>query len=281
MKFFIFLIFLTTKLTSSVDIHCIFSVTAWSDLGTVYTCHATVTRFTGGTTVTSVTGSHLPGRSNDDVVAIDFTREIIDSDCSTLTFIPQGLTGFFANFRAFLAAYCNIQAFTGFELDEYPDIELLSVVRGEFQRIPARLFQSTPKLRSINFGANNIQYIGGGAFDHLDALVTLRFWNSGCVNRQVFNNRTLVLGLIEEIKVNCTSIDDPETSTISSCLGAGNHDERICQLEDTVAKHEVINEDHSDMLRVHENEIAKLRKDVEYLTEKLLEMSTWPCSCRN
>jgi Leucine rich repeat len=183
-------------LATSLHLDCQFETTNWIGMYFSYTCHANISDLASGTTVLSYSGVHEPGKSALDVNAVKFGPEVTHNSCIDLTFIPQGLTNIFPNMTALIASECRIVELSGSELDEYVNLEFLAINNNRIERLPGRLFQSTPRLWYLNADFNRIEQVGDGIFDHLTNLTWARFFNNQCISRSVNGNRQEVLQLM-------------------------------------------------------------------------------------
>jgi hypothetical protein len=84
------IVLVTVASASAVEFHCQYQVMYFSVIGQSYTCRASLSNAESSRNLTTVRGTHLPGRSNADVALV----LIIDPN---LDFVPQEVTGFFAN----------------------------------------------------------------------------------------------------------------------------------------------------------------------------------------
>jgi hypothetical protein len=188
---------------SAVHITCTFQI--WNHLkdhGDMYLCYVSDTKSTERKSIEAVTGTHLEGKSDNDVNAVIFSK------CNSMDFIPKNIHEFFPNIIALgLSEFCKIETLNGDELRNYVNLEWFGMMINPLKRIPGNFFEFNPKIRTIDFTANRIAHVGPNLLNHLDNLTTAKFLANVCISKSASESRTEVLELIEDLKKNCT---DPE-----------------------------------------------------------------------
>jgi Leucine-rich repeat (LRR) protein len=195
----------------AIKIECNFKMDQlWSQFGYLYTCDVRSITLTDDKSLETMTGMHLSGRSDTDVKLISFGYKYYSCD---LTYIPSDLHERFPNLIAIgLYEKCNIQSLIGDELKDYVNLEWFEIYKNPIDKIPGSLFENNPKLKAVYFNENKINNIESNLLTGLDHLTSAEFKENICINKSVYQNRTGVLELIEELSKNCAHPKDPSTT---------------------------------------------------------------------
>jgi hypothetical protein len=259
--------------SSSFHIQCRFNANSWwEQLGYIYNCEVTSSSLMTGLNVTQISGIHLQGRSDFDVQGIFFM-----TNCAHVNTIPRNVRDFFPNLIAINMRGCGINSLNGDELQPYENLLSFSLTNSlGFVHIPGHLFVSTPHMLAVAFDNNRINRVGRDLLSNLRHLQAASFFSNVCINNGAFN-MAQVVGLIEDLRQRCSDPNDFTTTVISTttelistttnefgCV-QGNYGERICALE-------VENENLRD-------EIRKMKDDISYLAEAVLNLKSRPCAC--
>jgi Leucine rich repeat len=191
-------LFLTTSTVSGVTFFCnhrwLFG--QWQ---TFYVCNATLSNVHQSRTLTSVSGTHGVGQTNDDVnmVLIDGAR-----NCANLDFVPQGMTAFYKNLISILILSCaDIRVINSDDLTGYPRLQYFELTNSRLERIPGDYFRSNPGMRVINFNSNMITRVGYSLLDHLSNLERVSFNQNVCINASA--DRLTIIAFIEFLRNQC------------------------------------------------------------------------------
>ena len=131
----------------------------------------------------SITGSHINGKANNDVIGI------WDS-AGRLTSFPRRLGNVFKNLVAFTITGGNIREIQQEDLRPYPNLVALNFHGSKIEVIEQDLFIFNPHLESVEFDSKKIRYISPDAFDELPNLRFLVI--SGCASVNVQDDRVKV-----------------------------------------------------------------------------------------
>lgn len=149
-------------------------------------------------TVTSISGTHLSGKSDDDVVGFR-------ADGKTVNYFPEGLENFF---KAEKILFINIwssglKEIHANDLAPYINVKFISFSDNELEVIEHDLFKNNPQLEIIGFPRNKIKTVDTTVFNALPNLTSLYMNSNECIDKGVTRNRNKVLALIEEMKEKC------------------------------------------------------------------------------
>lgn len=263
-----FLIILIFSSSNAILLNCTFGIAEWMGLGEVYYCYPKISFDLSNETVSEVVGTHLGNRTNNDVLAVSFSR-------GNLTFVPQGLTNFFHNMIALYIGKSDIRILYGHELNGYPNLRWLSVeYDDQLEAIGGNLFSNLPNIRFISIHENkNLDTIGWNILDKVNPISHLYFLYNSCVNMESRNNTVEFIALKNAIRANCSDFNSETTTTETEitfpttpdvCL-PGDIDERVCALEEE--NRDLLNDVENLTLRMEtiEEENAELREKVEYI----------------
>lgn len=153
--------------------------------------------------VVTVNGCQSYGKSNADVVGFRANNK-------QLPYFPNGLNDYFdAEKIEFIAVWeAGLKEIHQSDLAPFTKLRILSLWANDFEVIERDLLKFNPQIEYIGLGKNKIKFIDGDVFGHLNALHTLHIDGNQCISRQVAGDRDAVLGLLDEIKENCSCSND-------------------------------------------------------------------------
>lgn len=181
----LFIVFILFASTSALTFTCEYKEVEWFAIGLNYQCQTEPFNVDSSQYVTSISGEHLPDKTNDDVIAIHI------ANCTNLAYIPKGLLEVFPNLIGIYLDACGILSLTGTELNEYPQLRLFALELSSLDYVPGNLFAQTPDMVLVSFADNKINGIGWNLLSNLNKLSEAYFENNICTNKNA--------GTIEEI----------------------------------------------------------------------------------
>lgn len=245
MKFFLILLFITKA--TAIFIECILGNYQFPPYGSTYSCE--VLRLIhideSSTTIHKRNGSHLNGHVDNDVRIISFEGQYVFDGYYkfNLTFIPKGFLNYFPNLIGLRFSFCPIDFLNGDELDEYPNLEHLMLSNTNLKHLPGNFFSSTPNMKYINFMWNQIEIVGEGLLDHLEALIEVNFMRNSCINQEA-KNSSQIRNLMNNLRVSCSVATTTEPTTTQLTTTAFNPfrcfensiENFVCSLNDEIKK---------------------------------------------
>ncbi|CRK95422.1 CLUMA_CG008845, isoform A [Clunio marinus] len=140
----------------------------------VYTCSGSLPTDVNIANITGITGTHLDGKNDSEVVAIRFSND-------WLTEVPSGIDNFFQNIQFFNMFRTQLTTVNNNQLQQFHNLEYLWLHRNQIETIEMNAFSRTPSLRVINLNSNRLASIPYNAFRplHLDVL---RMLDNNCIN---------------------------------------------------------------------------------------------------
>lgn len=158
--------------------------------------------------ITSISGEHINGRTNDDVHGVYFYGKIVH-------YFAQGLEKFFKNLKLIIIGYGGMRQLTQKDLINYPNIEILALYYNEIEVLDEGIFENTPRLAFINLDNNKIAKVHPEVFDNLNDLRSLFLSYNVCINMKADNNVTAVQNIIQTVRSYCPS---PGSTTSTTSL---------------------------------------------------------------
>ncbi|XP_070495732.1 leucine-rich repeat-containing protein 15-like [Chironomus tepperi] len=137
--------------TSLSTIECIFDITS-----TGYRCNAIINNPTG-TDITSISGQHLPGRTDSDVQIVSILSQ------NTRNF-PGIFCRQFGNVREISIIQSNLELVESSAFADCRSIEQIIINENLVTSLPANLFANSPRLYHVSFLFNQISQIHANAF---------------------------------------------------------------------------------------------------------------------
>ncbi|KAG5669494.1 hypothetical protein PVAND_017381 [Polypedilum vanderplanki] len=301
--FVISIIFKIFVISCSFPISCKFLKTTHNAIGSVYRCDTTNILETLTTSVTSIIGTHLIDKNNNDVTAIKI------NGIRTLSFIPQNFSSFFPNIKSITFYNSAIKGLFGDEFDEFPKLEYIDFqANTNLTTISSRLFEKTPNMIHIWFYNNRIEKVGRDLFAWIDVskLKYLGFTNSKCISQELNNaSQSAIISLINEIRLKCPYDDEELLITTTTSLATTTVEENltcsdekikdlVCDLKDEVGeiqenlltKDQRIDNFQDELIKIREemqakdDKIQSFESRMKWLEEEVLRMTTNPCACK-
>lgn len=198
--YFVFAILFALQCASAeIKLECAYGMTSWILVKNVYQCDPKVVKVGRSTdsTIVEVSKSHLPGYSNEDVIALHIKNQPIDV-------IPKNIDSFFVNLELIHFENCPIRSFTKDDLKIFKELRYFLIQSGKLTTISGDAFKYSAKLQYIDLSFNKITDVGKGIFDHTPKLNTVYFWENLCINSHSHLNSILsVEDIARELDQNC------------------------------------------------------------------------------
>lgn len=134
------------------------------------------------TTVDKIEGSHMAGKTLDDVKTI----YIANAECH---FMPSGFEKYFKNLEGIQIYQSKLKAITQQDLRPFPNLKEIYLDNNQLTQIDSNLFEFNSKLRRIALGNNRIRTISVDVFDPLPDLTHVHFNSNVCISR---DGKTLI-----------------------------------------------------------------------------------------
>lgn len=201
--------------TWAYDLACNFKTdTDWWAINNVYFCdlQQDIESTNSNDVVTSVSGHHLCGKSNNDVVGFRAYGK-------NLKYFPKHLNDYFRPEKIeFVAVWTTgLKEIHQCDLSPFTNMRILSLWETDLEVIERDLLKFNPKIEYLGLGKNKIKYVDGNVFEHLKMLHTFHIDGNPCISQQVVEDKRLVAQLIDDIKLQCqvdNSIEDDEEAIL-------------------------------------------------------------------
>jgi len=183
----------------SVDIDCNCSDSLYSIVGTLYTCFVqkdlNIDSYENAL-VSSVTGSHKSGKTNDDVIGFQ-------NNDKKFYFFPRNLENHLKNLKAIWLSNANIKEISQTDLKPYPQLEFFGLPSNKIEVLEEGLFDYNTKLKGVWLESNSINYIDATIFDKLTNLITLVLNSNVCIKSESRDSSSKVQELVTSVKASC------------------------------------------------------------------------------
>lgn len=177
MKFFV--IFLIASFfnfeVESIKINCVFR----DDMFDVYGCFVLNLTISSrdDRTITEISGSHLRGRTNEDVKSFN-------SGFKNVNFFPLGITKIFPNLESFDFQNSNLLEIRSSDLEQFGgNLKQIWLSGNKIEFLEENLFKFNLNLEVIDLHTNKIAYIDDGTFAGFSKLKALNLNSNPCINR--------------------------------------------------------------------------------------------------
>lgn len=155
--------------------NCEFKKATWAYFEPAYFCYLRgIEAKTTNTIVAEVHGTHLAGRSNDDVnsVWIEHSPECLH--------FPKGFEKFFLNIRGLSVTSSGLKSINQDDLRVFPELTAIWVYSNKLTTVEPKLFAFNPKMKIIDFGNNRIRSISADLLDPFEKLIVALFNQNIC-----------------------------------------------------------------------------------------------------
>lgn len=208
----------------------------WYLLGNAYTCTPTLSETNYESTLTSVTGNHLSGRTNADLTGLNFWQIEINR-------LLKKIETFFPNIKRIHFQNSNMQSITADDLKPFPLLEYFyTSEKCKLFSIDGDLFKNNPKLQLVAFSHTFIEHFGFNLLTNLKELREAKFHKNLCADivaktPQAIQELSLHLSTnCPPLKIECPETcvkriesTDTEVATLKGSLA--QYGERIVELE--------------------------------------------------
>lgn len=158
-----------------VTIQCDFVDLNWSGVEEIYTCVGTIVGNGSVSNVVNVIGTHLEGRTNDDVRGLSIYNQ------RGLTQLPRNIGDFF-NLTALDWVFGDLNFLSATDLSQVSSASIISFYGNQLSSIEGNLFQNTPSVQQIDLGNNLIRNVGNNVFSTLTELRTVLIQRNPCID---------------------------------------------------------------------------------------------------
>jgi hypothetical protein len=168
----------TLSIGNGLRYHCSFEMQNYDRLGSRYMCRATeIDEY--GVNITEITGTHMPGRNNNDV-------EGFSAGSHHSPHFAGNLFTFFPNLKALDYVSCGIRSISSQQLFPYPQLRFLVMQGSQIQYLPGDLFRFTPNVEYISFPYSQIRHVGHQLLANMPNLHTVWIARNPCIDRNAF-----------------------------------------------------------------------------------------------
>lgn len=199
---------LAIAFASGIEIQCIYEVKTWTvESNHLYTCRGTIISMENPRVITSVSGTHLRGRADSDVMGIVIAENRI------LDTVPRNLENFFANIEAFQWSHGNLSSIDASVFEPFRNMIFIHLGYNQLVTLESDLFQQNRNLREIRFGRNILQHVGHNLLSGLPNLILADFSGNTCTGLFATNSQE-VEDVNRKLPIECPpSSTTPPTGT--------------------------------------------------------------------
>lgn len=163
-----------------------------------YTCHVQFIRVTTKCNryVTSMGGTHVPGKVNDEVVFYNIVDQMV-------FFFPVGVMNYFRKLKIIQIHTSRLKEVNSEDLKPFPMLTNFWIPCNEVEYLPGDLFIYNPLLEYVAVQENKIMHIDHSTFIVLKNLVWLSVRQNPCYSGETFGNRQALLDLVRNVDAEC------------------------------------------------------------------------------
>lgn len=175
-----------------VDLECTF--TYLSGIYTAEVVQADIRK--RGTTVRSIRGEHLEGKTSADVLTLSFVG-------TRVNYFPAGLERIFRQKNFLLIRKCGLKEIWAEDLKGLDNLVVLMLDHNELTSLPSNLFEDMKNLIAINFYHNKLQYLSPKLISNQHFLKYADFCQNKNINKSFPEDCPSLRALMQEIKASC------------------------------------------------------------------------------
>lgn len=188
----------------ALDFNCNFTIKWYDFVGNnVYECSASLPLDTKNIAeVRSVSGTHLSGKTNLDVVALRINNQ-------NLELFPINIEEFFPNLKVLQLYGNSISEVKNTHLTPFPNLVYLNLYTNKISSLDGNLLDGLPSLRYVSFERNRLTHVGHDLILPKDGLVF--FDANPCINVRA-STPDGIAALRFNLLINCTLIEPIEAA---------------------------------------------------------------------
>lgn len=174
----------------------------WKNIGSIYTCQATVIHSDCEPDLVDVFGEHESERNNSHVAGFSVQEEVLNH-------LPSNLAHFFPNLKGISIINSNLLTLEAKDLKPFRGLLHLRLLANSLTTLKGDLFKFTLSLRYIDFQRNLIQRVGYGLLKDLQPVVEVAdFSNNICINScaslpRIYGWETAFIRFVTLLEENC------------------------------------------------------------------------------
>jgi Leucine-rich repeat (LRR) protein len=146
--------------------------------------------------IDGVTGTHLSGKTNDDVTALWAWAKGIE-------YFPKGLEKFFKNLKVIAIYFGRLKQISQADLKPHKNLVYIQFEDNDIEIFEDDLFSNHPNMSVVWLPRNKIVHVGKNVFNNMNKITYLGLASNPCINAEAFNNATATKALIESLKTKC------------------------------------------------------------------------------
>lgn len=153
-------VILFIPIITAIPFQCIYDKTEWVGLGLQYQCKVgNISVESPEVSIDAVNGTHLPGKSNDDVKVIALYLS------PNMIFLPKDLEKFFPNIEGIVVAFSGLSEITENDLKPFQYLKVLHLLNNRIKVFDAKNFKFNPDLKHIFIQNDTLQSISANIID--------------------------------------------------------------------------------------------------------------------
>jgi len=204
--YFRFFVYLLADLRSfeAVDLECNFNIGPdYGAVGPIYRCEVKTNlniKSPEDAIINAISGTHMSGKTNDDVLTFDAMSKIID-------YFPKGLEKWFKNLKAIRMLNGRLKQISQSDLKPFPNLVYLEIQNTDIQILEDDLFTNHPNIQVVWLLSNKIFHVGKNVFNNMNDITWLGFESNPCISINALNNSTAAKLIIDSLKTKCFDVN--------------------------------------------------------------------------
>jgi len=178
-------------------------MSSYATVGSVYKCEVSTNldiKSPEDAVINAVSGTHLSGKTNDDVLAFHAYNKVIE-------YFPKGLERFFKNLKAIRMLNGKFKQISQSDIKPFPSLVYLDANSNNIEILEDGLFDNHPNMQLVWFGGNKIFHVGKNIFNNMNKITYLSFQSNPCIDMYTQGNSTAAKIIIESLKTKCFDVN--------------------------------------------------------------------------
>jgi len=185
--------------SSTLNLECNFNMHSYATISLVYRCEVTTNvsiKSPEDAVIESVSGTHMSGKSNDDVIAFNAESKVVE-------YLPKGLEKFFKNLKVIRISIGQFKEISQLDLKPFPNLLYLQLDSNYIEILEDNLFVNHPNMQVVWFQSNKMLHIGKNVFNKMNKITWLGFGSNPCIDTYANDDSSKAIAIIESLKTKC------------------------------------------------------------------------------
>lgn len=131
-----------------------------------------------------------------------YNVRVLKMDSQTINYFPKGIELLFPGIMGISIGESNLKSITKEDLEPFDALEIIWLYGNDLHKLDGDLFEYNPEMKAINFGGNELTFIGETILKPLKNLEQAYFGRANCIDMYAMRKDELP-GMIAEVQSKC------------------------------------------------------------------------------